>query len=55
MGITLQQKVRSFPRQALHAEVLGFTDLKGKRRVITAPPPKDLEDLWALMLKEDHA
>jgi 23S rRNA pseudouridine1911/1915/1917 synthase len=55
MGVRLQQAVRSFGRQALHAAVLGFADRKGKAHYFEAPVTGDFEDLWALMLTEDHS
>lgn len=55
MGVNLQAAVRDFPRQALHAAVLGFVDLYGKRLHFEAPWPADLAGLWALMQSEDRA
>jgi 23S rRNA pseudouridine1911/1915/1917 synthase len=55
MGAELQQRVRNFPRQALNAAVLGFTDRAGETIRCEIPLPADMADLWALMQAEDSA
>ncbi len=53
MGTALQNAVRSFARQALHAAVLGFVDRKGNALRFETPVPDDMIGLWTLMQQED--
>jgi len=47
---TLAQAVKDFPRQALHAAVLGFTHpVSGEAIRFEAPLPQDMADLLALL------
>lgn len=55
MGVNLQQAVKGFGRQALHAAVLGFTALDGERLRFERPMPPDMQALWSLMEAEDAA
>jgi 23S rRNA pseudouridine1911/1915/1917 synthase len=55
MGVNLQQAVKGFGRQALHAAVLGFTGLDGARLRFERPMPPDMQALWARMEAEDAA
>ncbi len=54
MGVLLQQQLRAFNRQALHAAVLGFQDRHGKVHRYVSPFPEDMQRLWDYMLREDH-
>jgi 23S rRNA pseudouridine1911/1915/1917 synthase len=44
------EQVAAFPRQALHAGLLGFKHpLTGKTMTFTAPLPQDMQDLIMLL------
>jgi 23S rRNA pseudouridine1911/1915/1917 synthase len=53
MGANLQNAVRAFPRQALHASTLGFTARDGNSLRFETPLPADMAELWRLIATED--
>lgn len=53
LGPQLRERLASFPRQALHAHVLGFVGRDGVTVRVEADMPSDMTELWALMVAED--